>query len=625
MKAQRAARDVPRAEPPAPPGRAAALFAVAFGLLLTGAAANRFPLLWMDSGAYLDAARPLAALSDHPILYSLFLRAAGVAWSVWWPVAAQAAALAWLLLTLARAIGPAWPAPAIGAALATAILAGGVPWISGMLMPEVFSGCAAIALYLLAFHREALGWRAYAVSALALFSLAAHPSNVPTALLVLAGAWVLDARPRRLAWPAAVVLLSLPLGPLSSRALSPEAPPSAGAHNKLLCRMLEYGLVERLLDERCRDTPYVLCAHREKLRGQGCMFYHWSAESPLKQIGDWEHSGSVTWPMIIDSWARYPLENLASSLRGTLRQLRTFSVELPKIGPSHFVSAVLGKKYPDAAAGLSRSVQGGGDPVGGFGWLLTLHWAAAAASLIGAFGLLAFARDRLPASRRWVAFALLFVGANALACGTLSTVYGFYQWKVAWLAALAASLAAAEAWLGRRAERPAAPGEPWPRAGLARRAALAGAFALGGTLLGLGAARWLSSRHVATEPSLYAYLDPVVAWPGPARIRKRIPRRLLGSAEVPLGATLKSELRSGKACIGSVVATTADEVVIESPWEQVRWSSATPAGGKVARRVPARLFPAHLGPPKPGLRVEGFAPGVVTAVDGDWATVEFSP
>src|ERR1700686_3214501 len=119
--------------------------------LMTPALWNGFPLIFPDTGGYLD--RPVLGTlgMGRSALYGLFLYA-GVPLSFWPNAIIQSALTGWLVVLMMPAHGVGgrpWLAVGIVARLTACI---SLPWFAGQLMPDILFPCAVLALALLVFR-----------------------------------------------------------------------------------------------------------------------------------------------------------------------------------------------------------------------------------------------------------------------------------------------------------------------------------------------------------------------------------------------------------------------------------------------------------------------------------------
>ena len=115
--------------------------------LMTPALWNGFPLIFPDTGGYLD--RPVLGTlgMGRSALYGLFLYA-GVPLSFWPNAVLQSALTAWLIVLTLRANGLGgrpWLALAVVAGLSVGT---SLPWFAGQLMPDILFPMAVLSLFI---------------------------------------------------------------------------------------------------------------------------------------------------------------------------------------------------------------------------------------------------------------------------------------------------------------------------------------------------------------------------------------------------------------------------------------------------------------------------------------------
>ncbi|HYD99491.1 MAG TPA: hypothetical protein VEH84_08915, partial [Alphaproteobacteria bacterium] len=134
--------------------RTALALLAAAALLLAPALWNGAPIAFFDSGDYIQAAFSLAPDYYRTLPYSLWLALAGGRWSLWLPLTAQALVTAWVLLQAVWAFAPARPAAHLAILAALLVLGSGLPWFTGQIMPDAFTGLIPLALAVLAYGDE---------------------------------------------------------------------------------------------------------------------------------------------------------------------------------------------------------------------------------------------------------------------------------------------------------------------------------------------------------------------------------------------------------------------------------------------------------------------------------------
>src|SRR3974377_1579875 len=135
---------------------------------------NGFPLIFPDTGGYLDGPILRTLGMGRSALYGLFLYT-GVPFSFWPNVVLQSALIVWLIVLTMRANGLGdrpWLSLGIVAMLTVCT---SLPWFSAQLMPDILFPAAVLALYLLSFHDKRLPrWERFLLAAVVGFAIASH-------------------------------------------------------------------------------------------------------------------------------------------------------------------------------------------------------------------------------------------------------------------------------------------------------------------------------------------------------------------------------------------------------------------------------------------------------------------
>lgn len=301
--------------------------------LMAPALWNGFPLIFPDTGGYLD--RPILGTlgMGRSALYGLFLYT-GVPFSFWPNAVLQSALTIWLIVLTMRALGLGgrpWLALAIVAMLAVCT---SLPWFSGQLMPDILFPAGVLALYLLSFHNERVAqWEAFILAAVLVFAIPSHMAAAGMCVAVIAALWLL-ARFKPLALPkprlllaAASVTAGIALCPISNLAITGNFAFTPGGSSFLFGRLIEDGIVARYLSERCPDASLRLCDYNATLP-QDADGWLWDGDSPFRKLGDWKGFGpeerAITWATL----KRYPLVHTSTAVAAAVRQFFTFQTEV---------------------------------------------------------------------------------------------------------------------------------------------------------------------------------------------------------------------------------------------------------------------------------------------------------
>ncbi len=423
-------------------------------ILLAVAIWNRFPIIFYDTGAYLLQGLGGAFVEERSPVYSLFLPLTGAALSLWLVVAVQAAMTGFVMVETARAIAPRLPAVAFLAITASLVVLTGLSWYVGQVEPDCFTAIVALAFYLLLLHHQSLGrGRSVALFAIAALAIACHPSHLVLAAGLIFVALVYWAVTRRgpAEWPAVRPLLpalSLVLGVAlivtANYGFTRQIFISRAGPVFVFARLVQDGIVMRLLEDTCPQSGYRLCAYKDELPRTADQWL-WDANTPFKKLKGFEGTTAESQRIIFDSLRRYPLMHLRTAWDDTWHQFRLFHTG-DQVEPQEWVL------YPDFArfvpgqlnAYMTARQQKGefnftpwNDIDVPFGWL----------SIFSATGLLVFA---LVVGRHhravFLGFVLIALLGNAAVCGALSNPHDRYQSRIVWIVPFALALSASRGW-----------------------------------------------------------------------------------------------------------------------------------------------------------------------------------
>jgi hypothetical protein len=157
------------------------------GMLVSGLAfINQFPLVYSDTGAYLENSFSLIPFDDRPIGYGLIIRALSWKATLWPVVIFQGVVASWLIMLVVREIIPETRRHITIhlSLLAFLLLCSSLPWYAAQLMADNFTPLILLIAFLL-FRAKHLGPVREAVLWLLLFFfLATHNSHFPMAALL---------------------------------------------------------------------------------------------------------------------------------------------------------------------------------------------------------------------------------------------------------------------------------------------------------------------------------------------------------------------------------------------------------------------------------------------------------
>jgi hypothetical protein len=419
-------------------------------MFLTIAVWNGFPLVFYDTGAYLAEGLQGAFLVERSPVYSLLLAATGSWFSLWPVVILQAVMSAYLISQTARIEVPGLSfLGLIGIGLALIVFTG-IAWYVGQVEPDCMTALVVLGSYLLLLHAGKLSrprlWLVVAITGLA---VACHPSHLGLIGGILIVAACLKAL-RHLRWKfmprirllPAVCALVLALGLIlsSNFALARGVFISRSGSVFVFARLMQDGIVKKLLDDTCPGSGYKLCAYKSQLKTSANAWL-WGP-SAFHAQGGFAGSQAEDQRIVIDSLKRYPLLQVRMAIYDSVLQFFEFRTGDGIESQEWVLKPGIQRMMPGQLHAYLQARQQHNSIR--FRDLNMLHVTVGMLSLLGLLLLLNHAVHR----RRWNDAALpglilLALIGNAIICGTFSNPHDRYQSRLMWLPVLALLLARA--------------------------------------------------------------------------------------------------------------------------------------------------------------------------------------
>ena len=404
---------------------------------------NGFPFVFFDTGAYVLEGFGHFFVPERSPVYSLFLLYAGGRASLWTVALVQCLMTAFAVVEFARAVRPQtglWEMLAIGVALA---LFTSIAWCAGDIEPDCMTPILALALYLLAFRAQQVGWvRGVLLLCVAAFATGAHPANLGLSAGLVAG--VAAAKLASLVWrwlprpnllvPALAFALGLGLVLTANYSLTHKLFVSRSGAVFLTARLMGDGIVKRTLDDICPTRHLKLCAYKDRLSSTADNWL-WGEESSFNKLGRFKGTEKESRMVAAESFRRYPLTSLGTGLWQSFRQFWMFRTG-DGIAPQQWVLDTEFKNFLPRQFKAYQDARQQHDVVR-FTPVNVVHYPLALLSLIWLFVVLWQAVKR----RQWdraalPAFVFLALIGNALVCGLFSGPHDRYQSRLIWLPAL---------------------------------------------------------------------------------------------------------------------------------------------------------------------------------------------
>jgi hypothetical protein len=423
-------------------------------LLMAPALWNGFALLQWDTGGYLARWYEGYLVPSRAVVYGLILNA-GVPFAFWPVLLLQSGLTVWVLALMLRAHGLGRrPLLLLGIVAALSVLTT-LPWLTAILLTDIFCGLSVLALYLLLLRGEMLG-RYERIGLVVLIAVSAATHNATLAVLmglIVCAAVLRGIRKERV--PLASLgrsVIALALGCVlvfvADFAVAKRFAWTPGGFALSFGRMLQDGIVKKYLDEHCPDPKLQLCADKDQLPSTADAWFWGSAL--FDRLGRFAGLGPEMAKIAAESVIDYPALQIETAAIATARQLidvGTGEGVLPIITHTY---RIIERYTPQLAPAMRAARQQKGEL--SFAAINALHYPLAliAMALLPLFIWLAW-RGALPlAIGELAAVMTLALLGNAFVCGALANPHNRYGARMVWLAVLAVILAALS-W--RRADR----------------------------------------------------------------------------------------------------------------------------------------------------------------------------
>jgi hypothetical protein len=436
------------------------------------AAYNRFPITFPDSGNYLDNAISLVHGREpwfflRPVTYGVFLMPFSRAQTLWLlPLAQGVIAVAVIDLALGTA-GLRLSTGRFLALIAALSILTSLPWFSGQIMPDIFTGLVILLCYVVFWGDAQPRRQQRATSLLLAGAIAVHLSHLP--LYALLGTTSLVGlalgNPAERSWArlgrtaaraAAPLLLAVAFLVGSNWVFHRRLVLSRSSSLFALAHLVGTGAAQRYLASACGTHAYRLCAERDSMVASSDWFL-WAAAGTRKRHEPELVRGDSTFlreaPAIVSGAMRQEWPALLGlGLRNTPRQLALFEIQPGEHRFSTPVEETMRRLGPTTLRRYltSREVSGS----------LAVETASRVQYVVVAIALLAVIVSlvllrgrRDPPLRALLGTLLAGVVINAFLTASLSSVQARYQSRVMWLVPLAGAAAALRAFEERRRAR----------------------------------------------------------------------------------------------------------------------------------------------------------------------------
>ena len=438
--------------------RQRALWALAvilsLALLLAPASWNGFPLLQWDTGGYLARWYEGYLVPSRAVVYGLILFA-GVPLAFWPVLLAQSAFTIWIVALTLRAHGLGNRPLLLLGVIAALSLFTTLPWLTSILLTDIFCGTSILALYLLLLRPQSVSARER-LGLIVLIAVAAATHSATLAVLIAliacaALAWLwrrTQIEVADLARGVAALVLGAILVFGADLAVAHRLAWTPGGFALSFGRMLQDGIVKKYLDEYCPNAKLRLCAVKDRIP-QDADTWFWGSDL-FDQMGRFAGLGQEMETIAIESLVDYPGLQLQTAVIATLRQFIDVRTGEGVLEDLWHTRTIIERYTPQLTPAMRAAHEQRGEISFAAVNAVQYPLALAAMALLPLIVVFALRKRLAPATGEIAATVILALLANAFVCGALSNPHDRYGARVVWLATFVVILAGLDWAKGRR-------------------------------------------------------------------------------------------------------------------------------------------------------------------------------
>lgn len=412
---------------------------------------NTFPMVYSDTGTYIDSGFRGRVPSDRPIIYGLFIRHMSLSETLWAVIFVQALIVSYLIYCLVKCyVTRVSQTLFFLSVILILVFCSCLSQKVCTLMPDIFAPVCGLSLILLLIKNELKKGHLVAITFIFIFSCMTHYTHAYIAVLTLLTLLLLlvikQIDRNYLSWKRCLLLLgitvlSLLLIPTVHYIYRGGFVTSKSKHVFFTGKLIQNGVLIDFLQKKCGTNNYVLCPYKDSLALRDFL---WDYNSPLYKTGGWENSAK-------------PYNKMISDLLTSPRHLMMFtykSIEASAVQFFSFETDVFYENYPLGMGSPpysavsenfaheisdyfgSRQTQGRLD----YKELNSRQQVLIYLSFILLIFLLVKRKQINPVFVLLIIICIAFIFYNAVICGSLSIPNSRYQSRVIWLLPLVAGI-----------------------------------------------------------------------------------------------------------------------------------------------------------------------------------------
>jgi hypothetical protein len=421
------------------------LFALTL-ILIWPAVYNGFPLVYSDSGTYINSGYYNDIPVDRPIIYCLFVRYLSLSQSLWFVVITQAILVSFVIYTVTRKFTSGNTILISTLIISILSFTTGIANYTSQIMPDIFSALAIIGFAVI-LTTEKMRWKEYFLSLIIIISAVTNFSNLIllSGILLMALLFLLFRLIKPLAFMRGVIIavLSFILIISVNKSLTGKYQISQTRNVFIIARMIETGIVKNYLIENCGKNDFILCDQIDSLPASSSQFL-WSGDSPLYK-GDCAQNGwGECWKLKSFEYGKIVNGILASPYydgqlfliysKDFFKQLALFNIgTLVPMGDNSSPQRCIKSRFPNDLPAYTAAKQYENEQ--GFKTLSAIQLATVILSLLIIILMLVFYRKLNIKKEHIVLSSFLVLGiiGNALTVTIFSVVLDRYQSRVIWI------------------------------------------------------------------------------------------------------------------------------------------------------------------------------------------------
>lgn len=401
---------------------------------------NRYPITYSDTGTYIISGFENTIPGDRPVFYGWFLKLSSLHLSFWFSIFFQSAILFFLTFKTFKKLVPDTNKYYFLIAHIALVFFTSYSYYASYLTADFFMAVLVLcSLHLFVLKNN--GKNDFIIySILLLYALLSHHSYVPIFLLAslcyllieLLNEKKLQSILKPLTQIGVILILFFSINLLTFKGIENKWAVSKGSHVLIYAKLIDIGVADRVLTEKCDEKKWNLCNYREKKRM--ICDYVWAENSPLAGHMEWDKHKEECLEIIGYTLSdfRYLKTIFIHTLTNTFTQFFRFDVgdiqqRLNESYPPDY--AIQTKLYSDYAQ-FYRSKQYWGELK--FNSINTIQWLLCIVTLAGFIW--AFAKNIPDVNmQKSITFLVIALFANAFVCAALSDIIDRYQSRIIWI------------------------------------------------------------------------------------------------------------------------------------------------------------------------------------------------